>query len=216
MNPKILKIPGLLLITALLLAACSPSAAPPPAMPEKETAPAAEMMKEETPMASSPETIMENSESQMAWPAWTTTEVVNVNNGETFKVADFQGKVILVETLAMWCSNCMKQQQQVKALHEKLADRSDFVSIGLGIDINENLEDLQQYASKNGFDWVYTVATKEMAQEIGSTYGNQFLNPPSTPILLIDKQGEVHILPFGIKSADDLEAAILPLLEPAS
>jgi len=212
MKIKHFRVPSLLLITGLILAACSPAAAA-PAMPEKEMAPTAEMMKEETPMASSPEPMQEKSESSMAWPAWTTTEVLNVNTDETFKVADYQGKVVLVETLAMWCSNCKKQQEQVKILHDKLSNESDFVSIGLGIDINENLDDLKKYTQNFGFDWVYTVATKEMAQEIGSLYGDQFLNPPATPVLLIDKKGEVHVLPFGIKSAEDLEAAVTPLLQ---
>ena len=44
-------------------------------------------------------------------------------------------------------------------------------------------------------------------------YGDQFLNPPSTPIVVIDRHGEAHPLPFGIKSADDLMQAIQPFLE---
>ena len=31
-----------------------------------------------------------------------------------------KGKVVLVETMAQWCSTCKKQQGEVKALHEKL------------------------------------------------------------------------------------------------
>ena len=44
-------------------------------------------------------------------------------------------------------------------------------------------------------------------------YGNQLLNPPSTPILIIDRHGEVHLLPFGIKSSEDLLKAIEPFLK---
>jgi len=207
------KILSSVLLASLLFAACSPAVKPAASMPEIEKPAETEMMKEEASMEPSTEPMDAPVESGMASPAWMTAEVLDVNSGETFTVSDFEGKVVLVETLAMWCSNCMKQQQQVKLLHEKLSNETDFVSVGLGIDINENLDDLKQYTEKNGFDWVYTVATKEMAQEIGSLYGNQFLNPPSTPILLIDKSGEVHILPFGIKSAEDLEAAVLPLLQ---
>jgi len=115
----------------------------------------------------------------------------------------------------MWCSNCKKQQAQVKALHELLGERDDFVSIGLDIDLNENADDLKGYSASNGFDWVYAVATKEVAQDISQQYGDQFLNPPSTPIVIIDRHGEAHPMPFGIKSADELLKFIQPFLDGA-
>jgi thiol-disulfide isomerase/thioredoxin len=127
-------------------------------------------------------------------------------------MADFKGKVVLVETLAMWCSNCMKQQRQVIELHKLLGEREDFVSVGLDIDVNESLADLKTYVENNGFDWKYAVATPEIAREIGELYGQQFLNPPSTPMLILDRKGEVHPLPFGIKSAEDLMKALEPFL----
>jgi hypothetical protein len=71
-------------------------------------------------------------------PDWFHAELVNVATGEPFRIADYQGKVVLVETMAMWCSNCLKQQQQVKALHDLLGERDDFISVGLDIDINED------------------------------------------------------------------------------
>ena len=64
----------------------------------------------------------------------------------------------------------------------------------------------------NGFDWLYAVAPLEVAREIGQLYSAQFLNPPSTPMLIIDRQGNVHTLPFGIKSADQLLEALGPFL----
>jgi hypothetical protein len=51
-----------------------------------------------------------------------------------------------------------------------------------------------------------------VAREIGQLYGDQFLNPPSTPMLIVDRHGEVHLLPFGRKSADDLQEALAPFL----
>ena len=145
---------------------------------------------------------------EMAWPDWTMATLTNVNTGETFKVSDFKGKVILVENLAMWCPNCLKQQQEVKALHEQMMGDDSLVTIGLDVDINENAQDLKAYTQKNGFDWVYAVAGKDVAAQIGKLYGDQFLNPSSTPMLLIDPSGQVHLLPLGIKSADDLASQI--------
>ena len=145
-------------------------------------------------------------------PDWFDVTLVDVRTGQPFTINDLQGKVVLVETLAMWCSSCLQQQVQVKTLKDKLSANEDFVSVGLDIDINENADDLKAYTEKNGFDWLYAIAPVEVAREISNLYGAQFLNPPSTPILVIDKSGQVHLMPFGIKSAENLNDFISPFL----
>ncbi len=147
-----------------------------------------------------------------ALPAWLMAELVDVNTGQPFAIADQQGKVVLVETLAVWCSNCLRQQKEIQALHTALGERADLVSVGLDIDLNESPEQLRAHAKRHGFDWTYAVATPEVAREIGQLYGNLFLNPPSTPMLVVDRQGQVHPLPFGIKSAGELQEALAPFL----
>jgi hypothetical protein len=149
----------------------------------------------------------------MTSPDWFKAALTDARNGESFTIAGFQGKAVLVETLAMWCSNCLKQQGQVLALHGLLGERDDFISLGIDIDPNENAAALQAYTNQNGFAWLYSVAPPEVAREIGQLYGDQFLNPPSTPMLIIDRHGEVHLLPFGIKSAESLLAALQPFLD---
>ncbi len=151
-------------------------------------------------------------ESMMDLPSWFSAELTDVNSGETLTVADLKGKVVLVETMAIWCSNCLRQQKEVKALHETLGMEDGLVTLVLDIDPNENAEHLRDYAAKHGFDWTYVVAPREVAREIGQLYGDQFLNPPSTPMLIVDRHGEVHLLPFGRKSALDLQEALAPFL----
>jgi hypothetical protein len=151
-------------------------------------------------------------EAMMDTPDWFNASLIDARTGETFTVADYKGKVVLVETLAMWCSNCLRQQQQVQALHTLIGERDDFISLGIDIDPNENTDALKSYIDSNGFDWHYTVASVEVAREIGNLYGDQFLNPPSTPMLIIDRQGNAHPLPFGIKSAESLNEALQPFL----
>jgi hypothetical protein len=101
----------------------------------------------------------------------------------------------------------------VQTLHELIGERDDFVSLGIDIDPNENAEALRAYTEKNGFDWLYTVAPAAVSREIGQLYGDQYLNPPSTPMLIIDRHGEVHLLPFGIKSAENLLESLQPYLD---
>lgn len=214
-----------------LLAACGPAETASDAMMEKSGEPMSEetmmedshgdemmdenedeSMKEEMPAE---EAMMDDepNASMMDTPGWFSETFTDARTGQTFSINDHKGKVILVETLAMWCSNCKKQQGQVVELHKLLGERDDFVSFGLDIDTNENAADLSNYVQNNGFDWLYSVATPEIAREIGNLYGAQFLNPPSTPMLIIDRHGEAHPLPFGIKSAQELYDALQPFLE---
>ena len=151
-------------------------------------------------------------EPMMDLPTWFSAELVDVNSGETLTVAGLRDKVVLVETMAIWCSNCLRQQQEVKKLHEMLGERDDLVTLVLDVDPNEDAGNLKDYAAKHGFTWNYVVAPREVAREIGQLYGDQFLNPPSTPMLIIDPSGEVHLLPFGRKTADDLQEALVPFL----
>lgn len=179
------------------------------AMMEKPTEGA--MMAHETP---TPDAMAQPTDAAMMdTPAWFSAALTDARTGQAFAINDFKGKVVLVETLAMWCSNCKKQQGQVLALHALLGERDDFVSLGLDIDPNENAVALKGYVESNGFDWLYAVAPVEVAREIASLYGDQFLNPPSTPMLVIDRHGVAHPLPFGIKSAEELLNFLQPFLD---
>ena len=158
-----------------------------------------------------PESMLESE--MMENPAWFNSTLTNVRSAENLTINDYKGKVVLVETLAMWCPTCKKQQVQVQALHEMLGTMGDdLVSIGLDIDPNEVAADLKTYTEANGFDWIYAVAPADVIREIAQLYGEKFLNPPSAPILIIGRDGQVHPMLFGLKSAEELKNFIEPFL----
>jgi thiol-disulfide isomerase/thioredoxin len=128
----------------------------------------------ETMMEKPTETMMEKpteaADGKMtAAPAWFGATLSDASTGNTFTINDFKGKVVLVETMAQWCPNCKQQQTQVKALHELLGMNKDLVSLGLDIDPNENLLDLKNYVTSNGFDWLYAVAPAHSMATTSST-----------------------------------------------
>ena len=214
---------NVMIFFALLLTACGAST--PDAMDKpqdsmmEETAepammdnPTEEVMPHDTPMPDAMNKPTE--EAMMEAPAWFGASFKDVRSGEVFTIHDFEGKVILVETMAVWCPTCYRQQQEIKSLHDLLGMREDFVSISLDIDPNEDEAVLAGYTEQNNeFDWYYAVAGSDIAREIANTYGDQFLNPPSAPVLVIDRHGEAHPLPFGLKSAEDLMKMIQPYLD---
>lgn len=196
----------------LLLSACAPATPTSAPIMDKPTEEVVTM--EETATPNPPMDIATaTSQALIETPTWFAAKLTDVRTGKTFSINDFKGKVVLVETMAQWCSNCMKQQIQVKLMREALGAPNDLFLIGLDIDLNENAVDLKSYVEAREFDWLYSVPSAEVIREIGNLYTAQFLNPPSTPILLVDRKGVAHPLPFGIKSADDLKKEVMKYLE---
>ncbi len=186
---------------------------------EKEMPKAQDDMMKETDMPKAQDAMMEETDipkaqdAMLKTPAWFNSTLTAVNTGQDFTIADFHGKVVLLETMAMWCPNCKKQQQQVASLHQMLGEKEDFVTVALDVDSKEDAAQLKKYAQDNKFNWIYAVAPLDVAQEIANLYGEQFLNPSATPMLVIDKTGTAHVLEFGVKGAAELKDALQPFLE---
>lgn len=219
----------LTLLTTLVLTACSPLSTPTPAarMDQQPTAPMmqptqAMMGQASTPMPGSTGEMMKPTDAMMGQntpaPAvdqmmavqWVNVSLTHPVTGRTFKIDDFKGKVVLVEPFAQWCPTCLSQQNEVVKLNKMPGLNSDLVVVGLDIDPYEDAVTLKMYLAKNGFDWYFAVAPAEVSRDISQLFGNLFLNPPSAPMLIIDRKGDAHPLPFGVKSADELRKDLAP------
>jgi len=145
---------------------------------------------------------------------WFSMELTDAVTGETFTMNDYAGKVVLVETMAMWCPNCIVQAAEVRKLHTLLGDPEDFISVSLDVDVNEDAASLKEYVEEYGFEWHFAVAPLEVARSLGNLYSAQYLNPPLSPMLLIDRDGNVHQLEYGKKDAETLQKFVEPFLAP--
>jgi len=220
-------------VFVLMLSACSPALVKETMSPTPEkqmeqssellmsTPTAAMEMSTKAPMDTSSsdmqgttEPMSQSSDKMMDIPAWFSISLTDVLTGKSFMISDLKGKVVLVETMAQWCPNCKKQQQQVLELHKLVDNNPDLVTIVLDVDPNENADQLKKYAESNQFTWIYAIASTELSKNLADLYGTQFINPPATPMLVIDRKGTVTVLPLGtIKSAGDLQKAVEPLLK---
>lgn len=136
---------------------------------------------------------------------WATAELVDVTTGETFRLADLTGKVLIVETMAIWCSNCRTQQASVEqALTQLPPERVVYVL--LDVDPNEDAASLAAYRSSHGYTGRYVIATADVARALAADFGDQFLSPPSTPIVVVSADGTVTPTNFGQKSSADIVA----------
>jgi thiol-disulfide isomerase/thioredoxin len=147
-------------------------------------------------------------------PAWFDIDLTDVQTGEIFNINDYAGKVVLVETMAMWCPNCLFQASEVRKMHKLLDNPDDVISISLDVDVHEDDATLKGYTEEYGFGWHFAVAPLEVARALGNLYSAEYLNPPLSPMLIIDKNGGVHQLEYGHKSAESLQKSIEPFLKP--
>ena len=146
-------------------------------------------------------------------PEWFSMELTDVQTGETFTMNDFTGQVVLLETMAMWCPNCVVQAHEVEKLHEQLGYPEDLISISLDVDLNEDESSLKEYVEGYGYGWRFAVAPIPVARALGTLYSAQYLNPPLSPMLVIDRDGNVHQLEYGKKDANLLREIIEPFLK---
>jgi hypothetical protein len=151
-------------------------------------------------------------EPSTAAPAWLGVELTEVTSGEKFTIGGFEGKVVLVENMAQWCSICRQQGDEVKKLHQALGPDSGLVTVSLDIDLAESVTGLRKYVVSRGYDWRFAVATKELGAAMGNLYGPNFLSPSLAPMLIVDKSGGVHPLQTGLKPASLLRKAVDPYL----
>jgi thiol-disulfide isomerase/thioredoxin len=205
---------AVLMILGIALSGCAssagstagvPSSAPvdavPSALPEatQTTTPTAEVARPSAPAPSAPAVgVVLDQE-------WAAVGLVDVSTGETFRIADHAGKVIILETMAIWCVNCRAQQRDVKtALGELPAESVSYIV--LDVDPNEDGPSLAAYRDQQGFEGRYAIAGTTVARALAAEFGDQVLNPPSTPMVFIGTDGRVTLTEFGHKSPDEIVA----------
>ncbi|MFQ3534892.1 MAG: TlpA disulfide reductase family protein [Aggregatilineales bacterium] len=147
-------------------------------------------------------------------PEWMEIELIDVLTGETFTIADFAGKTILVEPMATWCSNCRRQLTETTKLIKQLeADEDerleDFAFLALSIETNLRPADLKAYAERNKFALTFAVMPEKMLRALVQQFGRSVANPPSVPSFIIRADGTFTEIKTGIQPPE----AILARLE---
>ena len=203
-------------MAGVLLAACAgPSsdasatdAAPPASVPPRAAAPS-----EEAPAATASAAPSDAPDDPTAAPtpvafddALLAIELRDVRSGETFTLGELAADApVIVETMAIWCTNCRQQMHQVTAAHEL----ADFHSVSIDVEPTEIAEDLVAYAAREGFDWPFVLADAELATALRDRFGTEVLFPPGMPKLLVRTDGSVELLPLGdLLSADEIAALV--------
>ncbi len=136
---------------------------------------------------------------------WATATLTDVTNGESFSIADLvaAGQIVFIEPMAIWCTNCRRQQSDALTALGSL-DRSKVTWLSLDVELSETPEALKEYSRQQGFDFRFSVATKDIAAALATEFGNLVLSPPSTPLIVVAPDGSVVLTEFGHKSVDEI------------
>ena len=123
-------------------------------------------------------------------------------NGEMLELADLQGKVVLVDFWASWCTPCRQEAPVLKQVYQEYADLPvEFV----GVDIWDRREDAYQYVEDFGVPYLNGV---DESGAIAIDYGVRGIPEK----FFIGKDGLVHRKFVGPMQADALRASLDELL----
>lgn len=138
---------------------------------------------------------------------WKDFELVDVSTGSTFRISDYSGKPVLVESFAVWCPTCLQQQKELQSIVESHGD--EIVHVSLDTDPNEDAQKVLDHLQQNNFDWHYAISPSGLTDELIDEFGIEIVNAPSAPIILVCADQSARLLPSGLKRS----AAILEEVE---
>lgn len=89
-------------------------------------------------------------------------------NGLTRSIAQYKGKVLLLDFWSTWCGPCVEELPNVKAVYSKYHKNGFEV---LGISLDEDKKDLTDFLKENKIPWPQVFSGKAWEDPIAGKYG---------------------------------------------
>jgi thiol-disulfide isomerase/thioredoxin len=126
-------------------------------------------------------------------------------SGQKSKIADWKGKVIVVNFWATWCSPCREEIPALVRTQQKLGVQGVQI-VGIAID---QLERVKPFSEQIGINYPVLLAETE-GLELARAAGNEVGALPFT--VVIDRQGKIVKGELGGVTEEKLEKLVRPLL----
>ncbi|MBI1279375.1 MAG: redoxin domain-containing protein [Anaerolineaceae bacterium] len=122
--------------------------------------------------------------------------------GNSIRLADLRGKVVLINFWATWCEPCKAEMPDLQAIYERYHGRGLRV---LGVNLGEDRAEVQRWVTQLGLTFDIVM---DDGQRIASLY--QLRGQPSS--YLVAQDGVITQIYYGPTIRQSLDAAIAPLL----
>lgn len=123
--------------------------------------------------------------------------------GETFRLSEHRGEVVVVNVWATWCGPCRVEMPGFQDVHASLADE-DVQFVGVAVD-RTGTEDVETFVASQGVTFPQIASPQLAARYFPGT------TVPRT--YLIDREGRIRYEHTGIWMASSLEDAVRKLLK---
>jgi len=123
-------------------------------------------------------------------------------NGKTLSLADYKGKVVLLDFWATWCMPCKVEMPSVIRIHKRF-NKQGFEIIGISLDSDRAA--LDKFIKTNGMTWPQFFDGRGWQNGVAEKYRVRTI--PAT--YLIDKQGKIR---YRSLRGAELESAVEKLL----
>jgi thiol-disulfide isomerase/thioredoxin len=147
------------------------------------------------------------SESAAALDAWLVDELVDGRSGSATSVSAWTNRVLVIEAMATWCPPCLEQGREIALARQTLAG-SDVAFLSIDVDPREPADTLRAYADREGFPWTFLVGTQAFLRHLAARFGVTVLDPPATPVIVIDATGHAVLTEIGIKRAERIAGLV--------
>lgn len=135
------------------------------------------------------------------------TQLTDVTTGESYSIAEInEGKVIVIDIMAVWCVICRAQAVELKRAVPSWGDQVEVIM--LDVDPSEDADMLRAYGEQQKYTWKLSLSPREISLKLRNQFGPTVLNNTLVPLIVIDRQGELHRLRNGVKPVDEILAEV--------
>lgn len=127
-------------------------------------------------------------------------------DGSRVSASDFDGRVVLVNFWATWCTPCREEMPMLMELREELGGRGLEV-VGIALD---DVQQAREFATELGVEYPILVGSTDVMATM-NLYGNISGTLPYS--VLLDRSGVVRWTKLGVLDRSSLEREIEALLE---
>ena len=82
-------------------------------------------------------------------------------NGNSHRLSDFRGKVVLLDVWGLWCAPCIAEAPKLAAAYKKLKDKKFEI---ISLDVGDTVENLQKFIAENQMNWTHSQAEENFLQ----------------------------------------------------